>query len=261
MLPEKEILKLLTEFEGEVGLYLEDLTTGECMTVNPDKRFPAASVIKVPLITALFLDAEQGKIDLDQKVVLKPENRILGTGVLKELSPDLNISIRDLATLMIIVSDNAATNEVIDWVGVERLNSLVKELGLTQTIWQRKMLDKEARKAGRDNFTSAGDMGRLLHILVEGKQVSKEVSEQVIDVMKRQQLRNKLPGLLPKKVVIASKTGELTNLVENDVGIFFLPKRTYILAICTKVSSNPIGVKAIAEISRLVYEALREEEE
>ncbi|HHY36864.1 MAG TPA: serine hydrolase [Firmicutes bacterium] len=232
MLPERQILELLGTLEGEVGLYLEDLATGETFTVNPDRVFPSASVIKIPILAALFALAEEGKVDLAGEITIKPENRVGGCGVLSELNPGLKPTVLDVATLMIIQSDNAATNELIDLVGMDRVNGFAGELGLEQTRLQRKMMDSEAVKQGRDNFTSPRDIGRLLRLLVEGKVVSREASAKMLDIMKRQQLRNKLPALLPEDVIIAHKTGDL-NRLEHDVGVFFLPEHTYILAIFT----------------------------
>src|SRR5690606_20744534 len=145
----------------------------------------------------------------------------------------------------------------IDLVGMDRVNGFARELGLEQTRLQRKMMDSEAVKAGRDNFTSPRDTGKLLRLLVEGKVVNKEASENMLDIMKRQQLRNKLPALLPEDVVIAHKTGDL-HLLEHDVGVFFLPERTYILAIFTnKLATNAAGVSLINQVSRLVYDTLK----
>ncbi len=121
------------------------------------------------------------------------------------------------------------------------------------------MMDRTAAKAGRDNFTSAQDMGLLLQLLAKGQVVNEEASTKIIDIMKKQQLRNKLPSQLPREVIVAHKTGDL-DFLEHDVGIFFLPERTYILAILTdKLSSNAAGAQAIADVSRIVYETLREE--
>lgn len=257
MLPERQILEILGTCDGEVGLYLEDLAAGQTFTVNPDRVFPSASVIKIPILAALFNLAEEGKVNLEDEITIKPENRVGGCGVLSELNPNLRLTVLDVATLMIIQSDNAATNELIDLIGMDRVNGFARELGLEQTRLQRKMMDSEAVKAGRDNFTSPRDTGKLLRLLVEGKVVNKEASENVLDIMKRQQLRNKLPALLPEDVVIAHKTGDL-HLLEHDVGVFFLPERTYILAIFTnKLATNAAGVSLINQVSRLVYDTLK----
>ena len=257
MLPGNAILSVLDYLEGEVGLYLEDVTVGDKLAVNPNQIFPSASIIKIPVLAALFKAAAEGKVDLNAKTTLKAENRVGGGGVLTELSIKLRPTVLDLATLMIIVSDNAATNELIDLV--DQVNDLVRKLGLKQTVLQRKMMDRTAAKEGRDNFTSAQDMGLLLQLLAKGQVVNEEASTKIIDIMKKQQLRNKLPSQLPREVIVAHKTGDL-DFLEHDVGIFFLPERTYILAILTdKLSSNAAGAQAIADVSQIVYQTLREE--
>ncbi len=257
MLPERRILKTLGRLEGKVGLYLEDVNSGELFTVNPERAFPAASTIKIPILAALFKRAAEGKLNLTAELSLTPKNRVGGSGVLSELNPKLRPTVLDLAILMIIQSDNAATNELIDLVGMEPVNVLIQSLGLKQTVLHRKMMDTVAAQSGRDNFTSARDMGLLLRLLVNGQVVSKDVSARIIDIMKRQQLGNKLPSLLPEEITVAHKTGDLY-LLEHDVGIFFLPERTYILAMLTnKLTTNADGARCIAEVSRIVYEKLK----
>ena len=118
MLPERQILGILGDCDGEVGLYLEDVVTGELFTVNQDRVFPSASVIKIPILAALFNLAGQDKVNLTAEITIKPENRVGGCGVLSELNPNLRLTVLDVATLMIIQSDNAATNELIDLVGL-----------------------------------------------------------------------------------------------------------------------------------------------
>ena len=108
MLPGNAILSVLDYLEGEVGLYLEDVTVGDKLAVNPNQIFPSASIIKIPVLAALFKAAAEGKVDLNAKTTLKAENRVGGGGVLTELSIKLRPTVLDLATLMIIVSDNAA---------------------------------------------------------------------------------------------------------------------------------------------------------
>ena len=128
MLPGNAILSVLDCLEGEVGLYLEDVTVGDNLAVNPNQIFPSASIIKIPILAALFKAAAEGKVDLNAKTTLKAENRVGGGGVLTELSIKLRPTVLDLATLMIIVSDNAATNELIDLVGMDQVNDLVRKL-------------------------------------------------------------------------------------------------------------------------------------
>lgn len=257
MLPEKEVFSLLAGLQGRAAVYLEDIEAGEVFTVNPERVFPAASTIKVLILAALYAAAEAGIFSLDEEVAIASGNRVSGSGVLCELSPSLKLTVRDLATLMIIQSDNTATNQLIDLVGMECVNGLGRALGLKHTVLQRKMMDFAAARAGRDNLTSAGDLGRLLRLLHQGRVVSPAASAAMLATLKRQQIRDKLPALLPETAVIAHKTGDLPGL-EHDAGIFYLPGKTYVLVVLTdSLTKNADGVECIARISHAVYRALR----
>ena len=119
-------------------------------------------------------------MDLGQQITVKTENRVGGCGVLSYLNPTLCPTVYDLATLMIIQSDNAATNELIDLLQMETVNNFMKELGLEHTKLQRKMMDSAAAKAGRDNYTSASDMATSLAFLFRAKWWQPEASEQML---------------------------------------------------------------------------------
>ncbi len=271
----KKIFSIIRCLEGEIGLYFEDLQTGEKLTINSDNIFPAASTIKIPLVLFLFQIVEDGMLDLNDVVSISKDNRVMGTGIIKDLNENYKPTILDLATLCITVSDNIAANQIIDLVGgTSKVNEFCKKIGLSNTRLQRKMLDIEAIKAGKDNYTTAGDMGSLLRQLGKNKIVSKQVSERVIEIMKTQQFRQKLPALIPAvtsydpnvhnkevvpgTVVVANKTGDLRG-VQNDVGIFIMPgNNIYILAILIcSLAEDSQGIEAIAKISKVVYEEMK----
>lgn len=180
----------------------------------------------------------------------------------------------DLAIVSIVVSDNIAINQIIDLVGGPlKVTEFCRKLGLFNTKLQRKMLDIEAMNSGKDNFTTAEDMGYLLKQLVNHKVVSKEASETIMKIMMDQQYRNKLPALipavesydyennhlkvLPGTVIVANKTGDLWK-VQNDVGIFFMPdNNVYIIVMFTsELSEDSEGIRAISEISKVIYEEM-----
>lgn len=271
---EQKLYSILGALEGEVGIYFEDIQTGENISINPDRVFSAASTVKIPLVSLLFQKANEGKINLNDIIELSEENRVGGTGIIKNLDKKYKPTVLDLATLAIIVSDNAATNQLVDLVGgLEEITRYCESIGLTNTKFQRKMMDIKAKAAGKDNLTTARDMGNILVKLVRNEIVSANASKQIIDIMKSQQLRSKLPAYIPAidtsdpadhhmkitpgTVMVANKTGDLDR-VQHDIGIFILPGNNYyVLAMFTSnLSTDSEGIRAIGQVSKVVYEEM-----
>ena len=272
-IPQNEIYRILSGLAGTVGLYVEDWQSGEIFTINPEHVFPSASVIKVPMLALLMRDAQQGLVDLDAPRTIDPRNRVGGTGILCELGTDYTPSLRDLAKLMIVLSDNIATNEIMDVIGMERFNSFCREMGYQNITLMRKMMDFEAIQQGKNNYMCAGETGRLLSAISRGEFVNPEISQTIFDIMASQQCRNKLPALLPAvasysgsksaipegQVLVANKTGDLVG-IQHDVGIFELPDgRRYLIAMFTgDLENDSAGIAAISQVSLAVYQALRD---
>ena len=272
-IPRREIFSLLSALDGTVGLYVEDLSSGELFTICADEVQPACSLVKVPILAHFLKDAEEGRVNLYEKILIPEEKRVGGTGLICHLEPEVELTWKDIMKLMIIVSDNSATNAIIDFLGMDRINAFFKSLGLTATELQRKMMDLEALKAGRNNYTSAGDMGKIIKMAATGTLVNKNISDSIVEIMTRQFYRNKLPALLPATaasasaeekwrplpdtVTVASKTGDLPK-TEHDIGLFILPgEEKYVIAMLTsRLASEKDGIACIAKTSRVIYEAL-----
>lgn len=276
MLLEEKIKSLINEVQGEFGVYFEDITDGAKIMLNENITFSAASTIKIPLVALGLKLYEEGKFGLNDEIEMKTQNRVGGTGVLKTLNKNYKPTILDLMTLAITVSDNAATNELVDLVGgFDKINDFNKSLNLNETKFQRKMLDLKALQEGKDNFTSAKDLGTILSLIAKDECVSKESSELLIKMMKMQQFRQKLPNLIPAvtsydskatadlpddgKVLVANKTGDLWK-VQHDVGIFILPKgERYVISVFSqKLAEDHEGIETISKISKTVYEYMIE---
>jgi len=120
-------------FDGRLGVAVKHLGTGEAASLNGDELFPTASVFKVPVIVELYRQVEAGAASLDEKVILREEDKVPGSGVLKELTPGLAVTLRDLVELMMIVSDNTATDLIVERVGMEKVNATLRRLGLERT--------------------------------------------------------------------------------------------------------------------------------
>lgn len=273
-IPQKEIYRILSGLEGTAGLYINILDSGEVFQINPDFVFPSASVIKIPMLALLLRDVQEGRVNWSARRAISPGNRVGGTGILCEMEHDYTPTVETLAKLMIVLSDNIATNEIMDIVGIDRVNEFCREMGFPNTVLMRKMLDFEAIRQGKNNYMTAGEAGRMLTQIASGKFVSPAVSQTIVNIMEHQQCRGKLPALIPavpsyapendKKqlkpdtVLVANKTGELFG-IQHDVGIFTLPDgRRYVIAAFTgQLADDALGIRAIGEISRAVYMAVK----
>lgn len=273
-IPQQKIYERISQLDGVVGLYVESLNTGEIFEINPNHVLCSASVIKIPILALLLKEVEEGKVDWNARVEVLPSNRVGGTGIFSKLDAFYTPTIKTLALLMIILSDNAATNQIIDTVGMERINLFCRELGYTNTRCERKMMDMQAIAEGKNNYTCAGDVGRMLSAVARGELVSAEASKTIHDIMAKQMCCNKLPAKIPAvpcfwpdeerisikpdMVLAATKTGDFYQ-VEHDVGIFTLPNgERYIIAMLTgEVQDAKSAIDTIADISVIVYEALK----
>ena len=181
-----------------------------------------------------------------------------GDGILKELSAGHKFSIKELITLMIIVSDNQAANILIDIVGMENINILAQELELKQTVLERKMMDNVARKNGKDNYCCADDIALLLKMIFEKNLIDEKSSDLMLEILSKQQQGERLQRYLPDDIKIAHKCGDLKN-VENDAGIIWTRSKKYILVVLVSFVKNNLEAKQIiGEISRYIYKKMEE---
>lgn len=251
---ENEVTRLLISVAGRFALCAHDLASGQGIRVNEHEVFKSASVIKVPILVELYCRRDEGGISLDEVVELRDEYKVAGSGVLKDLHAGLQLTMQDLATLMIITSDNTATNMLIDRLGCESVTARIRSFGLKNTILARKMYDWEQAALGRENQCTAADISLLLRLMAEGQVSGKSTSMEMLEIMARQQYREKIPLLLPEGTRIANKTGSLTG-VTHDVGVVTASGHEYVLSILTGDAADEVAAnRAIAEVSKAVYE-------
>ena len=253
----KKIEKIISQVEGNVCINFYDLNKNNGFSVNGDKKVLSASMIKLLILAELMKKIFENKFSLSDTVMMANFMKIEGDGVLKELNTGHHFTLKELATLMIIVSDNQATNILIDFLGMENINQLGKELDLKETFLGRKMMDAEARKKGYDNYTCADDISLLLKLIYQEKLINKEASQLMLDILLRQQQGERLQRYLPSDIKIAHKCGDLDNL-ENDGGIIWLGGRAYILVILTNGMPNLQCKQTIGKISKFVYDKMEE---
>ena len=245
---------LLASYTGRWGIVIINKSTRHKLEINPNMVFPAASMIKVPIMYEIMRQAAAGLIDLDTSLVVTSGVRVGGAGILQELRQGITMTVRELVTLMIVLSDNTATNMLIDLIGMDAVNVTMSDLGLKSTILRRQMMDFDAARAGKENDTCASDVALLFEIIENHQNLPLEYGTLMLDILKRQQVRDKLPFHLPKEIVLANKTGTLTG-VEHDGGILFLPNGAYIIAILTAdLEVNYHGLQLVASIGKVIYD-------
>lgn len=249
--------------DGHAGIWFRHLATGDQVAINEHEVFQAASIIKVPILIAAYRDISAGRLHPDALHSVLESAKIAGSGVLKELHAGLEVTVRDLLTLMIIVSDNTATNMVIDLVGLDRVNRALQDYGLKETALRRLLVggtfaDRPDYRLGIDNTVTAAETGALLQLLVDGRAVSSRADQEMLDILARQQVNDRIPRLLPPATRVAHKTGELRD-VRHDAGVVYHDGRPeYILVVLTRNLSDPPGAVArVAELSRDIHRACR----
>ena len=240
--------------DGVLGLALKDLKTGKTFLINEREVFPQASSIKIAILLEAFKQAEEGQLKLDEFIALEESRKVAGSGVLFYLGrPSLSLSIRDIAVLMVVLSDNTATNLLIDLVGLDAVNKRLDGLGLNKTRLRRKMMDLKAAAEGRENVSTPLEMMTLLEKTWKGGVLKEPFRKDFFDILaipKESPLRSGVP----EGVDVAEKPGEL-EAVRCDSGIVMLPGRPYILCVMTTyLKRDADGNPAIAKISRLAYE-------
>jgi len=233
-----------------MGVAIEDLATGDHYFLHEDEVFAQASSIKITVLANLYLRAEQGKLKLTDLYTAQSSDLVPDSYIMNGLTPGVTrVTLRDLATMMVAVSDNAATNVLIDRVGMTNVNTMLVSLGLTNTRLRRKMMDLEAAKEGHENISTPREMMTLLDAIYRGKLLNKDSTADFFKVLSTEKPDSFIPRDLPPGLRIANKHGEL-EAVRNDSGIVFVEGRPYVICVMTGYLRNEReGEEAISKVS------------
>ncbi|HEY9809995.1 MAG TPA: serine hydrolase [Halomicronema sp.] len=255
----QELTTLKTELETlaqqqtdlAVGALFIDVDTGNYVDLNPNQSFSAASTIKVPILVAFFQDVDAGKIQLDEKLTMRPDLIAKEAGDMQYKPPGTKFSALEVATQMIVISDNTATNMLIDRLGgAEALSQRFQSWGLTSTTIRNVLPDLEGT-----NTTSAEDMVKLMGLVTQGKLMSLRSRDRLLEIMRRTVNNSLLPQGLGEGAIIAHKTGDIGTFV-GDVGMIDMPSgKRYLAAVIVKGPHNdPRSTEMIRQFSRKVYQ-------
>lgn len=265
--------KRIAQSPARVFLAAKNLTTGKIVELRGNEKVRTASTIKLPLLVEIYAEASEGKLKLDEELIMREADMVSGSGVLRELTAGTRLKLRDIANLMIVVSDNTATNMLMERVTADAVNARMDKLGLPATRLMRKIRGDGTQLKAAQGWSKAGEiednkkfgigsstsleMLRLLELLAEDKLPG---SKEMIAILKRQQYKDglgrKLPGL-----TIANKTGALDHL-RSDVGIVYTKGGPIAIAITVEDipaidygEDNP-GLILIADLAKQIVEAL-----
>ncbi len=235
--------------DGVAGIAIEDLTTGDHFFLHENEVFAQASSIKIAVLADLYRQAEQGKLKLTDLYTVQTSDLVPDSDIMGGLTPGVTrITLRDLATMMVAVSDNSATNVLIDRVGMDNVNAMLDSLGLSHTRLRRKMMDLDAAKHGRENISTPREMMSLLEAIYRGKVLNQELTADFFKVLSTNKA-SWIPRDLPADVRVADKPGAL-EAVRNDSGIVFVEGRPYVICVMTSFLRNERdGEDAISKIS------------
>lgn len=284
----EQIQSLAESFDGVVGLAARDFGSGQEIRYNADTIFPTASTFKTALLYELYRQVDQGIIDPAMRITFEDRQRVPGSGVLQDLDAGAVLTVKDIATLMIVVSDNAGTDIIYDLIGRGPVAETLKRLGMTQThlplgCWEilaglqnldpadpsltydklKQSLDateapweNNALKETPDNdISTPDDLLHLVETIHKGEGLSASSRDAIIDILKRQKFAERIPALLPFGVQVAHKTGSVKG-VRNDIGIVYAGDTTYGIALMSKrAESGVAATELLAKLSKVVYDA------
>ena len=252
---ERLLTHKVEDFAGVAGVSVLDLECGDRVSVRGGEEFPAASIIKIHVLTQLLSRAERGEVELGERIRIRPAMYGTGSGVIHQMEGEPELSMLDLAILMIVVSDNTATNLCIDWAGMAGTNALLREMGLSSTKLRRKMMDSNAVQRGDENVSTPDELVAMLEMLYRGEP-SPGVAGQVLRILRKPKT-TPLNRAVPAGVAVANKSGGMER-VRGDAGIVFLENRPYAVAVMTKFALEDVLRQEafIVKVARAVHQTM-----
>ena len=238
---EKRIAAELYSYQGKMSVFADDLQ-GHTVEVGADEEFETASTIKVYLLAALYLQASRGKADLEEEIAYEASQYVDGSGMLRALGVGAKLKVRDVATMMIICSDNIATNMLIDYLGLDSINACIRELGFAHTTLHNSLHFDRYHTLGT---TTPREYAALFVRIAKGQMVSREASAEMLHILRQQHYNTMLTRDFPQYYLdceetgapeliwVASKSGSM-NACRNDGGIFHTPYGEYVLVLMNK---------------------------
>ena len=253
----KEIKKYLESRIGTYSFFFEDLESGFTYGYNENVQMTSAGCMKLPIAVSVIKYVQDGNCSFLDRVKIEEKDKIYGTGILHEFD-NRDYTVFELLVAMLIQSDNTAANKLIDIVGMDRINEDISSLGLKNTILNRKTSDERAVSNGVENITSAYDLAKIWKILCKAEFLDEKNSQMLIDILQRQQMKNKLALYIPDdlKYEISSKTGDKSG-VENDTALLHLQKGSFTFTVLSMGIPNSVyGTVTLAKCGKMMWDCV-----
>jgi beta-lactamase class A len=245
--------RLIDEAEasgGTVGVAIVG-SAGQEFRHNAERRFRAASTVKIPIMIQIFRRIDRGELALAQEYTVRAEDHSVGSGVLHDMHTGLVVTIHDLLYLMMSISDNTATNILIDLAGMEEVNAVMRELGMEQSELGRKMQGRPAEGTQAENWATAREYAQLVQKLLDGDVASAGSCTKMVAILEQQQNGRRIGRYLPDEGVRwGSKTGSISG-VTNDVGFVTSDAGTVVVSVfCENLADQHVGEQFIGDVAR-----------
>jgi beta-lactamase class A len=254
----KVIKRYLDTREGNYSFYFEEINSGYLYGVNENKEMLSAGCIKLPLAMVLLKEVESGKVQLESKVKIEAEDKIHGSnGIIHEFSGK-EYTLFDLLIAMLIQSDNTAANKIIDILSIERIGESFKAMGLKGTKLKRVTTDVKLEQDELENTTTSFDLSKCFKLLYLKQYLNEENSDLLINILKKQQVTNKIPFYIPKHIQnnIANKGGSLET-VENDATLIMIPKGKFLFTVmANNLPNNVYGITTVSRVGKMMWDII-----
>lgn len=251
---ENDLKEIIASSPSLTGLMAIDLTSGETIGINFDGVFTQASAIKIPILMEVYKQAHEKKFALTDIKPLQPINTVAGSGILNVMTDPVNLSIRNYCMLMIGLSDNSATNTLIELVGMKNVTNTMLSLGFSNTRLQRKMIDQPASLRNEENISTPAEAAKLLKLLFDGKFIDAATSNEIVSILQKNPIENsKIAVGVPVNVKIAFKTGGMGG-VSTEWAIVYLKNRPYAIAVMENYKTSATPSTIISSISKRVFD-------
>lgn len=253
----KEIKRYLESRIGEYSFYFEDLNGGYVYGYNENVKMVAAGCMKLPVAITLLKEVENGVLTLNDKVKVDCNDKVAGTGIIHEFC-EREYTLLELLLAMLIQSDNTAANKIIDVIGISRINEIIELMGLKNTRLNRKTRDEKFNSNDIENLTSSYDLCMCWKHLYNHSFLNEEHSNKLIDILKRQQIKNKIAFYIPEGIreTMANKTGDSEG-VENDTALIQTSKGNFAFTMLSKgIPNNVYGNVTLAKCGKMMWDMI-----